>query len=382
MNECYELITKIQSWKLEPVWLNKVFNNAWKVHGKGNAVKVLADLQKVQDKNKETLKWVSEKTQDSEFLNQQIKQWANPEFVKKNAAKMRDQYINKLGFDLGGGSESLRAKYNASDEFGRLALLQYMRRAVTIYDETIKEAKGSTLYPDDNAKVKDFAELLKGYFAMMESCIKMIPSSDEYSMMSPKMGAAVTFKDYIKGLHEGKSYSFGWGGYHSSVGFDKLIQDAQAGHLNPSQHLEARAEFSVDSFIIGSKSDLNFSSHWPTRLEEYFTTFHQNMEKVAKYLNTKNGMNATLLSSEAKDTCTLIKSHFGEDISALNAEGSKIEISYQVPLRQHSSAVNVSDDAKTPEKGIDIAIQMFGNDEHDRWDQPPLSAPCSLISAM
>ena len=373
LDECIKLIEQITTMKLSPIWLNVVFNREWKDRASepARALKVLGALKAVQQKNQTTLKWLSDRTVDLNILASNIEKWGkDSDFPKKNIGKLRDQFIKSLGFDKKMGSGSLKAQYDAADEFGRLALMQYMRRAVNIYDETIKAVKGSSAYTDQKQQIKDFAELLQGYFEMMEASLKLIAKHDENQMMQPSMGSPVKFDEYINYLHNGKEYFFGFSDKHTSIGFDTLLDQARKGTLpNLGQQIEARPEFSVDSFIIGSKADLNFSSHWPTRFEEYFTAFHQNMEKVAKFLNTKNGMNAGLLSKEVNEVCTDIKTNFKEDIASLNAEGSKIEITYQVPLRQHSGSLCVKYDAKAPEKGIDLEVQMFGNDEHDRWDQ-------------
>ena len=194
--------------KLSPIWLNVIFNKEWIARaGQANrAENVLASLILLQQKNQATLNWVNEKS-DKLMTEAQIQEWGKPEFVKKNAAKLRSEYIKDLGFDKTGGKNSLKAMYDSADEFGRLALMQYLRRAVIVYDEAIKAMKGSDQYPNNKQKSKDFAEMLQGYFEMMEASMRLISYGDEKKMMKPEGGNAVSFDDYIKGLHEGRIIS-------------------------------------------------------------------------------------------------------------------------------------------------------------------------------
>ena len=357
INDCIHLMEQVAAMKLSPIWLNVVFNNEWKKTGAPDrAIKTFNALKAVQQKNQATLNWINEKTQDLNITKEQIKEWGKPDFVKKNIPKLRDQFLNKLGFRKNAGPESLKAKYDAADNFGRLALMQYVRSAVTIYDETIKAMKGSDQYTDEKQHARDFAEMLQGYFDMMEASMLLIPKYDESQMMMPGGGyenKALTFNQYIESLHNGRSYKFGFGNAsQTSDGFDKLFLDAKGGALaNQALQFEARPEFAVDSFVIGSKADLHFSTHWPTRLEEYFTVFHQNMEKVAKFLNTKNGLDENILSGNVQQIAAQIKGKFSQDISSLVSEGSNLEVNYQIPLRQHSSALTLRSIPKLLKRG-------------------------------
>ena len=377
-----KFINKVQALKMDPIWLNMFFNKLWKLHeGKSynkveglpnQAVEVFGKLINAYGYDEVHLDWIANRHKDFDFTEQQVEQWSDPSFVAKNLSSLKDLFVNKMGFHADKEPiNQLKSIYEKSSTFGSFALLQFMRRTINIYDQIIKAVKGSTKYTSEKQRIKDLALMLQGYFQMMEAAMALIPSADETAMMKPNMGMPVSFSNYIKNLHQGTSYKFGFcsGKPNNSVGFDKLLQDAMNEKLEPAKQLEARPEFSVESFTIGSKADLNFSSHWPARLEEYFTVFHQNIEKVAKFLNTKLGLNTSVLPEAMQNICTPFSQKFKAEISAINAEGSHIEVAYQIPLRQHSSTILIKYNTKAPEKGMDLSVHMFGNDEHDRWDQ-------------
>lgn len=370
LNETMKLVLSIMSMKIAPIWLNVIFNKEWmaKSGEYDQALKVLGELSKIQMQNQNTLHWVNEKSLELDIAESQIEQWGHPDFVKKNISKLRDLFINKLGFDPKAGPDSIKAKYDKSGQLGKLALMQFMHRAYDIYDQTIKAVKGSTEYPEDIEKVKDFAEILKCYFEMMEASLKLISPEDEKNIMKPVCGSTISFQEYVTRFHIGRTYHFG---IHmkeeiKAIGFDHL--SANINKDNFKVQMEARPEFSVDMLVVGSKVDFNYATHWPTRLEEYFTAFHQNMEKVVKHLNTKNGLNTSLFTGMPNVVSNEISSKFKQELTYIHSDGQNIEVAYTIPMRQHSSDVKVIFNPKAPEKGVDLFVHLFGPDEHDRWE--------------
>lgn len=414
INDLMRVIIDMNKVDMTSIWINKVFQDQWKKvcatkpAGAPRAREMLNEIKAVQSSNKDTIQWITQNLYKLEAREQQISQWGDPKFVKKNTKKLIASFKGGLGFDPTGKSPtSISALYQNSDNLGRLALMQYMRRGVDIYDRTIKTAKGSTEFKDDKEKAQAVGELLKGYFAMMQATFKLIPDiSEQKEIMKDGYGDTLTFDSYTNRLKNGYKYDFGFKNVHASIGFDNLVHYLTTGERKHSltfentssayslkdqaakseleamfpiaeseynkqftQQLEATKRFSVDSLIIGSKADLNFSTHWPNRLEEYFTTFHQNMEQVIKYLNTKNGMDTSLLSTNAKGICDTVTTNFGVQISSLGVENDNIVVGYQIPLRQHSGSLSLKYNPKKPDGGLDLEVQMFGNDEERRWDK-------------
>ena len=183
LNDTIKLVMQAMKMNMAPAWLNILFNKIWMENaGKKNQGLVVLDaLINLQAKDKNSLEWVMDRTQELNIAENQIDQWSHPEFVKKNIPKLRDLFITKLGFDPKAGPNSLKVQMDAAGQFGKFAILQYMRRAYDIYDKTIKAVKGSTEYPDEIEQVKDFGEMLKAYFEMMEACMKLIPPDEEKS---------------------------------------------------------------------------------------------------------------------------------------------------------------------------------------------------------
>ena len=94
------------------------------------------------------------------------------------------------------------------------------------------------------------------------------------------------------------------------------------------------------------------------------------MEQIIKHLNSVHGLDNSILTSQAKEICDLLGEYAEqEEISFIGVDKNQISAGYQIPLRQHSSSIAVKYDYRKPEKGVDLEVQLFGNDEHTRWDQ-------------
>jgi hypothetical protein len=406
-----KIINELESIDLVPIWVNCIFNGEWKSNssvGPKRAKEMIQTLKEIEKEERITFRWISSNLSKLNEIEQQIGQWTKPHFVKKNTAAVIDEFMKNLGFNPNESWKSLKTQYNKSADFGKLALNQYMHRTVNSYDRIIKTMKSSQEFNSDQEQALAMGGLLQGYLEMMKSIFQLISSnSEQKSIMTPGMGEAVLFPEYIKKLEHGTKYEFGYEEVHGSIGFSNLLHYLKTGQrkqsfkfqaiggINPlgeqtgkenfesmfptqevnfkkqfSKQFSARNEFAVNTLIIGSKADLNFTVHWPNTLEEYFTIFHQNMEQMIKYLNTKYGMNTQLLSVQAKTACDLLARRFEqEDISFIEYNEGKIHIGYQIPLQQHSASVIVSYETNNLQKGIEIEVQAFGNDEHSRWDQ-------------
>ena len=370
--ELSKMVKDLNTIGITSSWLNLVFKKVWdKASKKNRAQNVLEQMLQMIKDDKQTLDWIGKQHEELKAKKQQVKsgQWSNPAFAKKQIPTLNKTFVEQFGFDPKAGPGFLKGKYDSAHTLGKLAILQFMGDAVTTFDETIKAVKGSDQYSEQKQQVQNFGEMLKTYFEMMQGTLKLISWDDENKMMEVNMGHKVMFNEYVQKLRDGLTYKFGFSTSYKSEGFDKIIAAVNAGSANMAQQLEARPEFAVDSLTIGSKADLNFSAHWPNRLEEYFTTFHQVMEKVKKHLNTKCGMDSSVLPEGAKKVAEYITSQMGQTISHISQEGSIISVVYQIPLRQHSSTIELQFDAKNEGKGLQLVVKGFGNDEHDRWDQ-------------
>jgi hypothetical protein len=367
------IINQLNELNITAIWMNTDFNTAWKKYssssGEARIESVIQSIEKTMIQDKATFEWIQGRLALVGMYETGESAWIEPKHAQKNTEKLINDFTKEFGFDPNASAKnSIIKNYNSSQSLGRLALLQYIRRAVNAYDVTIKAVKGSDKYKNDNDKALQVADMLAGYLKMMEATMSMIPNSDQQHLQSVSNYTAILFPEYIAKLRNGCSYKFGFSKKHTSSGFEPLVNNLRKGTLNATEQLEARSNFAVDGLVIGSHADLNFSVHWPDRLEEYFTTFHQNMEQVVKFLNTKNGLDTHLLSKLPREICEKSKTKFGQNISYLTQEEGKLRVGYQIPLRQHSANFIIDYDPKKPEKGAELIVQMFGNSEHNRWD--------------
>lgn len=373
-------LQELQKMELLPMWLSLHFEKEWS--GWNGTRQVYASLNQLMQSNQQTFEWVKENNHHLP-TEEQAARYADPVFASKEIKTLKKQFLNEFGFgkdlelSIANRKNSLKERYENASPFGKLAVLRFFHEAVNSYDRVIKQVSGSTQFPKDRKEqARCFAELLEGYDEMMQTSISMIPSAKEWYLMKPTMGSFMSFYDYQKKLQNGGSYHHGGRGYLEAEGFNSLVaktksSDSSLIDFNAEEQFAARSEFDVSSLIIGSKADLDFSVHWPTRLEEYFTTFHQNMEQVFSILMAEANLNSNMLSAQVKEICDKIETKMEKKwtFNPGNKEDRNVQIQFQIPLRQHSGALIVKYDPRVPEAGVDITVKMSGNHEHDRWYQ-------------
>lgn len=362
-------LEELQNLQLLPIWLSLHFTKEWKP---GASKTILQSLTQLMKDNKATFDWVKKNSAHLPSA-EQIPHFGEPAYAVKEIPKLKKLFLENFGFGLN-AADPIKTRYEKATPFGRIAVLQFFSEAVTTYDTIIKQISGSAQFPDNRKEqAKCFAMILEGYFEMMETSILMIPKGKEHDLMKPTMGSFMPFADYVSKLRNGWTYKFGFNTTKTSTGFNTLKANAEsmAGGMDAKEQFIARNEFNVSSMVIGSKIDYNFSVIWPTRLEEYFTTFHQNMEQVRNVLITETGMNSDILSVQAKAVAEGIQKEFGTTLTFNpgNKEDKTIQVVFQVPLRQHAGVLVVKYDPKAPEAGVDITLKMSGNHEHNRWYQ-------------
>lgn len=343
-------------------WMNLEFAEKYQIDSKV----ALDGLVDNFNANKITLDFLAEKQIVLETFAKQVKagNWSDSSFVKKNIKHLLKTFARELGFD----KKSLPAYYKQSESLGKLAVLELCQRAVTVFDSIIKEVKGSSRYENKIDKAQNIAELLEGFFLILETVMN-IANSYEDALMCTIQGVPLDFFEYLSHLKNGrKSYMNGYK-VCSALG---LLEIRQQLPLMNEQALDdifkARSDFIVSAIAIGSHADLNYSALWPTTLEEHFTTVHQSIESIVRFLRTKLGLNESILPKKTSNFVQLASrsENFGS-ISSMNVQDQVIDVYYQIPLRQHAATVAVripKNDSKQP---LQLTIDIYGNEEFDRW---------------
>lgn len=206
----------------------------------------------------------------------------------------------------------------------------------------------------------------------MESTFTFISQEKEAAIMRPRD----SLKQYLGKIYQERSYSLN--NFYSTdtheKGFNDLLKQIKTNKVFDSDFIQnqlvARPEFNVQPLIIGSKSDLTYGVRWPNTLEEYFTTFHQNMEMVRMLLLKDSGLDTSLLSEKAENMVKALEANIENmTFSGIVADDhGHVEANFVVSLRQHSSALKIAyENGRIDEQGIDFTLSAFGGNEHDRW---------------
>ena len=364
---------------MQSIWLNTDFSHAWdntaNLVGMQRFENFLDSLEGQLRENHQTLHWITQHRKEIDSLEEGIKRWQEPKYVKDNTQKLMLKFQKELGFD----PSTLIKYYNQGNTLGKLALLQYVQKAVNVYDGIVKEVKGSTAFENDLKLCEAVWNLLQGYCNMMAATVKLLISElneeEKTKLFGGHHTVPINFETYLEKLKKGHTYEF-FDLKMKSIGLDNMINELPH-DPKPSLQLEPREKFNVNSMVIGSNADLGYSVIWPDRLEEYFTLFHQNMEQVVKFLNTKNGLGSHLLSGTPQKLAEEIHKGFNlKDLSSFTETAGKLNVGYQIPLRSHSASIEMEQDLISRDTTT-LSFSLFGANENLRWDQA-----AALVSLM
>lgn len=160
----------------------------------------------------------------------------------------------------------------------------------------------------------------------------------------------------------------------------KMKRSPGFANLNPERLTESAAKaamlpsdgFNVQKTVLGNESDYDMATVWPETLEDYFTLFHQNMERVFNTLNYNNGLKEEILPPVIAHAVSQAKSMAPAadrqaSIDAISMEGSELKIEYNIPLRQHSARITLGIDLSKTPPSFRFEGQFLGGEEHARW---------------
>lgn len=362
-NKFLKVITTLNKLNILTPWMNTKLQNYFNL----NNLFLLDKLESSFNKEINILDQIKLKLDAlKQFTSQEANgNWSNPKFVNKSINDFQ-KIIHNLGFD---GIE-LAEMFSGSEEMGKFAAIEFCHQTVTVYDSIIKSVKGSGHYENVKDKAEHIGSLLKGFLLILQTVMK-IAEPFEKELMSLE-GAfsfdAMSFSNYINSLENGrKEYTFGFDNtILTSFGLLEilnLIPCMSEEDIKPT--LEVQPGFNASAIAIGSHADLTFSVIWPSSLEEHFTTIHQSIESIVRFLRMKSGFNHEILPESTYKFTEFCNNCFGTP-SGIVAQNQTIEVYYQIPLRQHAASV-IATLPKNEGNSIQLSVAAFGNEEHDRW---------------
>ncbi len=356
--ELHPLVESLADQRLLESWFNHEFQITM------NGIDPIDSAKNALKENKETIEWI-QRYRGILKSNRVIQQFSDPSFVLNNIQKLKDEYIATF--------KELKQQYDAASVIGKGAILNFIHETVNCYDVVIKAVTGSTLFPEDNVlKAHCFASLLEGYFEMMVCVTSLTETSENYYLFTQvgdntRFGSAsiATYIDYLK---KGVSKEYlGNSSSKKNIGFIELLEKVRANQLeNLDSQFMTSSAFSVELITLGSKLDLKYGVQWPASLEEYFTTFHQNMEFMLSFKKSRIGM-GRMVDENAVNTVHKISYNFS--LSTIQSGANGVELNFSAPLRSHSASLKVIYDPTNPQQNLKCKLRVSGQNESMRWNR-------------
>ena len=276
--------------------------------------------------------------------------------------------------------------YQVDNPLGNAAVLEFFHKAMEVYDHSIKAVSGSDQFTSKREQAQVFVTMLEPYFSMLRTSTHIaLPHEAEITKLdghnatqSHLKHGLNKFETYLKYMKSSDfkiqreqsnpslSYGIPYSAYYgrSLETIKKAIVDMDESEC--AALFEAREKFNVAALALGSHTDLTFCIYWPQTLEELFTTYHQSMEGLVKLMKTKNGLDKTRLPESIKGLCEGIEKETEQSIAKMSVNNGVLEVVYNIPFRSHASEVVIRTDLNNPDKGYQIFMTVYGNEETNR----------------
>lgn len=255
--------------------------------------------------------------------------WQDTKNFEKNVKNLKAQLLDSVE-----SNEFLDVFAKDNDQpLVRMVAVPVMRELVSSLDTIIKTVKASTLYPNDEAKVKDFKILVDLYLGVLNKWASALPA-----------GVIV--------------YNPGWPLDRYVKKLTSIIGNGQstAGQLLPSDGFEVRAA------ALGSAA--NVERHLPKTLEDTFTTIHQSLETVLGAF-VQDLVSSIELPSIARSADTILRAQRAQVTGVTIAQG-RVTMFYNLPLLNHSAAFALSWSKQSP--GVELTYKWYG-EARARWSK-------------
>ncbi|MBA3603260.1 MAG: hypothetical protein H0W50_06395 [Parachlamydiaceae bacterium] len=225
----------------------------------------------------------------------------------------------------------------------QMMALETMKELVDVFDSSIKSMKASSKWCDEE-KVKQFNKMLHPYKDLLQDWGKNLIDTSSIP------------------VHKGWTCNIYLEALNSLLDFN--LKTNHSGQLNPS------SDFSVAAAVLGSTTA--FNRHYPNTLEDFFTLVHQNLLMFVSNLNNQLCQQGLLEKARfplliSGGLESINGTNLGRNIQRTGMEISDqgIDISYNVPLGNHSGQILVYD----KETGnVKLKALLLGKSTSGRWN--------------
>jgi hypothetical protein len=360
------------------LFLNVTFNDILK--GGGTAKDKYHKILSMGESSQEMFAWIGSKKLVLEELEFNIGNFSNPLLVERSLSDVVAIFQDMGILSKDGGEVEIVERFKGCEgKLEKLAILRLLKRAVKYYDVCIKGVSGSVEYSSFIDKGKDFSKMLLVCRDMMSNVMNILDEESALELMRTgaekgKNEINMNFKGFETYLDDGSDYYDSDDEIKKSVGFKDIVDsfdDGSVTETDAEKQFEARGGFNVDACAVGSHISRDEGCIAPSRLEEYFTVFHQTMERIISTESSKLGLDQDVLPEQLQRHSLAISEMFGVSIGSVTKNGSKLEVVFDVPLNMHASQIVLTQDLHK-ESNVVVKLVTFGSEEHDRWKKVAL----------
>lgn len=354
------LLKIMQEKNVMPEFMQLVFETQWK-KSQGDAVEC---LNRLEQEISHALSYLEGMPPIHKLMNKwerKISDWSQTAKFDNNWK----QFVNDIPGVIQNPDWMTLLQNPDCPPFAKSILLKSIERLTNVYDKSIKSFKGSCEHTPEN--IKRFGIMLEPYHELMRKMVCLIPSKVYESWINK------TIVDQKSSQRDRMLESI-------STSFVKCKESR-----NPVQFLPQN--FSVANAKIGSGA--NFSRGFIQKeqtmtLENLFSLMHQNILESISVLQHENGLRIEQLPDYVQAlTKDLMKPYeqigtniigyqvyekketFTPNILSIDvSEFPKVKVPINIPLRNHSSNIQITYDALT--KVSELKIELLGEARNDR----------------
>lgn len=294
-------------------------------------------------------------------INAALQQFNSPSSYTSSWKKL-DKVITYLTSNS--QKNSFIIHYKTASLFQKRVACEIMRTVVDTIDASIKIIKASNMF-DQETKYRYMQHMIKRFFDLFACWSQQLMAYD-----------SITYHP---------QWSLGY--YVSKI---KYFIDRKEGKPAFDTEFKKSSTFAVQAAVLGSATA--FERHYPVTLEDIFMLVHQNSltviaalfnetlkEQSLEHILTLPPVAKKLIeklesSSFAPNAHGLIGHRLQPKRIGLRFNQQTIEIMYNMPLRNHSSTMQIILDTQSNE--CYLSVQFVGN-ARSRWEEVLLSAALS-----